>query len=95
MTEELQNNSPVNTEDVHDKIIVCVDGSDFIRDLNEVGISFDAPESEIRDAIRPIIREEKGVDIYDEDNNAWLYKIRKSVDSRNIHVIPNSTAGLK
>lgn len=82
----------VNQEEVQNQIIVCVDGSDFIRPLNEIGISFDATSDEILNAIRPIIREEKNVDIRD-DEYGWLYKVNKSVDSQNIHIIPNSTAG--
>lgn len=70
------------------KIFVTINGQDWQKDLTSVGLSFDATEREIMDAIAPIIREEFNEDIRN------LYKVRKAVNTQNIYVIPNSTAGM-
>lgn len=74
-------------DQTRNKVIVTVDGNDYTRDYTALGISFESSDSEIMSAIAPIIQEEYGVDIRN------LYKIRKAVNSQNIHIIPNSTAG--
>lgn len=82
----------LTTQEVQNKIIVCIDGSDYIRDYESLELTFDSSEADILNAIRPIIQEEKGVDIKDEDHG-WLYKVRKSTDSKNVYILPNSVAG--
>lgn len=73
---------------VQKKIFVTVNGTEFQRDYDIMGLSFDSSEQEIMDRIIPVIKEEHGVDI------TGLYKVRKTRNNRNIFVIPNSTAGL-
>lgn len=81
------------TGTVQDKIIISVSGEDEILDYSTYGLSFDSSESEVLEAIRPLIREKYQVDL--KEDGAWLYKTRKAVTNRNIHVIPNSTAGVE
>lgn len=78
----------LTTDEVKEKIIVTVAGNDFIRDLSLFGLTFESTEEEVIDAIAPIILEEFGEDIRD------TYKMRKSLNNRNIYCIPNSTAGM-
>ena len=80
--------------DVTEKIIICVSGEDDIFDYSELGLSFDDTEETILTAIRPSIKEKFDVDIM-SDEGSWLYKTRKTIESKNIHIIPNSTAGKK
>ena len=77
--------------DVTNKIIVCVNGADRFYDYEQFGLSFDSSDGDIIGAIRPAVRETFGVDI--GTGASSLYKTRKAVESRNIYVIPNSTAG--
>jgi hypothetical protein len=90
MSEQL---TPLATEqEVTDKIIVCIEGQDWIQDLGTMPINFNSSETEILEAIRPGIQEKFGIDIYDESRNS-LYKVRKATASKNIYIIPNSVAG--
>jgi len=84
------NDLTISSGEVSDKIIVSIAGDDTILEYANLGLTFDSPEDEVLSAIRPVIQEAHQTDIYD---GSWLYKVRKAVNSRNIHVIPNSTAG--
>jgi len=74
-------------DNVVEKIFVTIGGQDWQRDLSDLGLSFDSSESEIMNRIVPIIKEEFG------ENISEYYKVRKALNSHNIFVIPNSTAG--
>jgi len=81
-----------NNTEVRDRIIVSVAGEDEFIDYSTFGLTFDSPESVVLESIRPFIREKYNVDLRG-GNGDWLYKTRKATTNRNIHVIPNSTAG--
>lgn len=94
---ETTNVVPLNTNNetqVQNRIIVSVAGEDEFIQYEQFGLSFDSTEQEVLTTIQPFIQEKHGVDIRDT-NGSWLYKTRKAVTSRNIHVIPNSTAGME
>jgi len=74
-------------DNVTNKIFVTVNGQDWQKDLNELGLSFDSSEEAIMDIVVPTIQEEFNQDISDS------YKVRKAVNSQNIYVIPSSVAG--
>ena len=78
--------------EVQNKILVSVDGDDTILDYTDLGLTFDSTEAQVLQAIRPLIMEAHNVDIQGGYSNL-LYKTRKAIDSQNIYVIPNSTAG--
>jgi len=78
---------------VTNKIIVSVSGEDDFIDYESFGLSFESDDNAVLVAIRPFILEKYGVDLNDERRGQWLYKTRKAISNRNIHVIPNSTAG--
>ena len=80
----------INSGEVTNKIIVSIAGDDTILEYANLGLTFDSREEEVLAAIRPVIQEAHQMDIQD---GGWLYKVRKATNSRNIHVIPNSTAG--
>ena len=82
------------TEEIRNKIIVCVEGSDWISDYADYSLNFDNSEEEILNRVAPVITEKFGVSIRD-DESGWLFKTRKAVESQNIYIIPNSTAGLE
>ena len=76
------------------KIIIAVAGEDMIVDYADYGLTFNSTEKEFLEALRPAISERFNTDIYDASGiSGWLYKVRKANDSRNIYLIPNSTAG--
>jgi len=79
---------PINPDStVENKIFVTIDGEDWQKDLDAIGLTFESSEQEIMERIVPMIREEYNEDITD------LYKVRKATNTQNIYVIPNSTAG--
>jgi NMD protein affecting ribosome stability and mRNA decay len=77
----------MQSPDAINKIFVVVEGQEYQRNLAEVGLNFDDSDQTIMDAIVPIIREAYGIEVGNS------YKVRKSVDSRNVFIIPSSTAG--
>jgi hypothetical protein len=82
------------TTDVRNRIVVSVAGEDEFINYSDFGLNFDSSEEAVLNAIRPFIQEKYSVDIRDR-NGHWLYKTRKAVSNQNIHVIPNSTAGMQ
>ena len=74
-------------------LFMVLEGQDYQVKLDRLGLSFDSSENEILTRIRPMVQEIYNVDI--QRNGNWLYKVRKATNSQNIHVIPNSTAGIK
>lgn len=93
MVENLEIVGGGNPVETRDKIIVAVAGEDEFLEYGDFGLNFDSPEHAVLTAIRPLIQEKHGVDLQGP-GGAWLYKIRKAVTSRNIYIIPNSTAGV-
>ena len=82
---ETQKELPTNS------IILCIANKDWAIDYNQYGLTFDSSDSEILERLQGLIEENFGESI--KDNGNWLYKTRKAIDSRNIYIIPNSTAG--
>lgn len=79
--------------EVSNKLIVCVASEDEILDYGDYGLDFDnSNDAQILTAIRPMILEKHNVDLMGPGGQ-WLFKTRKAVTSRNVYVIPNSTAG--
>ena len=74
-------------------LFMVLEGQDYQVKLDRLGLSFDSSENEILTRIRPMVQEIYNVDI--QRNGNWLYKVRKATNSQNIHVIPNSTAGIR
>lgn len=88
---EQTNVTSLNGVQIQNKIIVSIAGEDEFLDYDRFGLNFDSSEQEVLEAIRPLIREKYSQDI--QSDIGWLYKTRKAITNRNIHVIPNSTAG--
>lgn len=75
------------TDDVKNQVIVTLEGDDFSRPLDFFGLTFESSDREVMDTLAPAIHEQFNVDIRE------YYKVTKSVNNQNIHIIPNSTAG--
>jgi len=78
--------------EVRNRIIISAAGDDLIVPYEDYGLDFDSSNEEILNALQPMIQETLNVNLRD-DRGDWLYKTRKATESRNIHLIPNSTAG--
>lgn len=75
-----------------EKLVICIQGEDQYWDYSDHGLDFDSPESTVLETLKPAIEEHFGVSLTD-DYGSWLYKTHKAVNTRNIFIIPNSTAG--
>jgi hypothetical protein len=91
MTELIPFPGGQSSSEVTDKIILSIAGEDEFLSYEQFGLSFNSSDEEVLTAIRPMIQEKYNVDL--RDGSSWLYKTRKAVSNRNIHIIPNSTAG--
>lgn len=89
---EQTNVTSLGGEPIQNKIVVSIAGEDEFLNYETFGLTFDSAEVDVLNAIRPLIHEKYSQDIKSSDGS-WLYKTRKAVTNRNIHVIPNSTAG--
>lgn len=76
-----------STGDVEGKLIVSLQGDDFIMDFERLGLSMESSNEDVMNKVSPIIEEQFDVDIRN------TYKIQKALNSNNIHVIPSSVAG--
>jgi len=81
------------TEAPKEKIVICIANQDWYIDYVSYGLNFDSTESEILERLKGAIEERFGESI--KDGGTWLYKTRKALDSKNIYIIPNSTAGIE
>lgn len=79
--------------DVTNKIVVAISGQDLYIDYTEYNLSFESTEQEILTAIESQVQERFNESMRSSDGS-WRFKIMKTADSQNIHVIPNLTAGV-
>ncbi|MFA5312785.1 MAG: hypothetical protein WC375_05600 [Methanomassiliicoccales archaeon] len=86
-----QASDPLPTE-VTNKVIVTVARRDVFLDQLALGVNMESSEQDILRAVQPIIRENEGADIADDDGD-FSYAVRKSSNSNNIHVYPKPVAG--
>jgi hypothetical protein len=89
----LKNCAKVNTEmtDEQGKIIVTLESTEKHYDYEQLSLTFDSTDEEILDAIAPVILEQDGINIKEDDEN--LYTVKRIEDSGNIYVFPKSVAG--
>lgn len=80
-----------NSTEITNKIIISIAGQDEIVDYETFGLTFDSTEEQILTAINPLIQEKYNTSL--KSSTSWLFKTHKAINSQNIHIIPNSTAG--
>jgi len=74
------------------QVIVTLESTEKSYDLEELGITFESSSEEILEAVQPVILEETGVNILEDDEDS-LYTVKKIEDSKNIYLFPKSPAG--
>lgn len=60
--------------------------------FEQLSVGFDSTDQEILDALAPVLLEDEGFNIK-EDQGDGYYTIKRVQDSQNIYVFPKSTAG--
>ncbi len=73
------------------QVIVTVESQDRTYSFDQLSVNFDSSNEEILAAVQPIILEDTGVNISEDDEN--LYTVKKAENSGNIYVFPKSPAG--
>lgn len=74
--------------ELSNSVILTIDGKDNIFTKEELGISFNDSSNTILAAVQGLIAES----LQDNDEN-FVYTVRKSTDSQNIYIYPKSDAG--
>lgn len=74
------------------EVIVTLSDRELHFGYDQLSVNFNSTESEIIDALQPILLEEEGFDIT-ENQDDGLYTIKKVEQSQNVYVFPKSTAG--
>lgn len=75
------------TDQIDGVITVTVEDEERSYFYDDVGLTFDSPDSEILSTLSSIVREDTGVDISNS------YAVKKVQSSQNTYVFPKSPAG--
>lgn len=73
------------------EIIVVLESVEKHYSYDQLGLTFESSDKEIRDALQPVILEETGINIFEDEEE--LYTIKKVEESKNIYLLPKSPAG--
>lgn len=74
------------------EIIVTMENQEKAYDLENLGLNFDSTSDEILAALQPVILEEFGVNIKDEDR--YIYTVKKITSpEQKLYAFPKSPAG--
>ena len=74
------------------EVIITMDGQDTNIPMRPLDLTIDSTEAEILRAIRPVMREQRGLDISD-DRGELSYTVRKAMNSNKIYIYPKPVAG--
>jgi hypothetical protein len=78
------------------KIIVTLASTEKDYDYEKLGVTFDSSDAEILTALQPVLLEEEGFDIKEEQEEGY-YTIKrvenKEAGTKNVYLFPKSTAG--
>lgn len=74
------------------EIIVTMSSSEKHYSYDSLNVGFESTDKEILDALEPVLLEEEGFDIKEEQEEGY-FTIKRVDSSQNIYVFPKSTAG--
>lgn len=75
------------------EVIVTLASTEKRYPYERLGITFESSDSEILEALSPVLLEEEGFDIKEEQEDGY-FTIKRVEDSQNVYVFPKSTAGV-
>ena len=79
--------------DTTGEIIVTLASDEKHYPYDRLSVEFNSSDEEILDALAPVLLEEEGFDIRDEQRDGY-FTIKRVESSQNIFVFPKSTAGI-
>ena len=74
------------------EIIITLSSTERHFAFDRLGLTFNSTDSEILNAIKPVILEEEGFDMDDREDE--YFTVKKVESSGNCYVFPKSVAGL-
>lgn len=74
------------------EIIVTLASSERHYNYSDLNVNYSSTDSEILDALQPVLLEDEGFNIREEQEEG-LYTIKRVDSSQNIYIFPKSTAG--
>lgn len=74
------------------EIIVTLANAEKHYNYGQLGIGYDSTDQEILDAIKPVLLEEEGFNI-EEEQDGEVFTIKRVDSSQNIFLFPKSVAG--
>lgn len=83
---------PQIAEGVRNEVVITVEGEDTIIPMDSLGLNIDSAERDILNAIRPVMRERRNLDIADDDGE-YTYTIRRARNSQTLYIYPKPVAG--
>ena len=75
------------------EIIVTLTSTEKHVNYDDLSVGFDSTDQQILDALQPVLLEEDGFDLKEEQDEG-MYTIKRVDSSKNIYVFPKSTAGV-
>ena len=73
------------------EIIVVLESAEKHYSYDQLGLTFESSDEEVLKAIQPVILEETGINILEDDEE--LYTVRSVEESKTKYVFPKSPAG--
>lgn len=80
------------TEEPSGEIIVTLASKELKYSYEQLGVTFESLDSEILDALQPVVLEEEGFDLKEEQDEG-TYTLKRVESSKNIYLFPKSVAG--
>ena len=74
------------------EIVVVLESEEKRFSYDQLGLTFESSDKEVLDALQPVILEETGINILEEDNES-LYTVKSVEESGNKFIFPKSPAG--
>lgn len=74
------------------EIIITLENEEKHYDFERLSVDFNSSDSEILSAVAPVVLEETGFDM-DEDNEDNYFTVKRVDSSQNIYLFPKSVAG--
>lgn len=75
------------------EIIVTLSSEEKHYSYDRLSVTFESSDEEILDALAPVLLEEEGFNIREEQRDGY-FTIKRVESSQNIYVFPKSTAGV-
>lgn len=82
----------MDNEERTGNITVVLSNDEKHYEFEALGVTFESTDAEILDALYPVLMEEEGFNIKEEQAEGY-YTLKRQQDSKNIFVFPKSTAG--